>query len=160
MSDETDYSPVIERWVRRYYGISDTVYFIWKDMGENLENTVFLENGKGIYGTETKGNESWNWAEKESELKIYNFYQEIYDGILKLKVETPQANEGQIIIEINDNEYAFNITSTETDIEIPVELPKGLTNVHIKADVNKVDSGEDSRKLYMKIIGENLLVSE
>lgn len=160
MSDETDYSPVIERWVRRYYGISDTVYFIWKDMGENLENTIFLENGKGIYGTETKENESWNWAEKESELKIYNFYQGTYDGILKLKVETPQANEGQIIIEINDNEYAFNITSSETDIEIPVELSKGLTNVHIKADVNKVDSGEDSRKLYMKIIGENLLVSE
>ena len=157
MSDPTDYSGVITRWIRRYYGISDSVYFIWEDMGKNLGDTTLLETGSGIYPTETMGETSWNWAKKDSTLNLYNFYQDDRDVILKLNVETPQSEDGKILVTINDKEYTFEVKSHETEIEIPLTISKGQTNVFITADVEQVDSGEDSRQLYMKIIDKKLI---
>ena len=45
----------------------------------------------------------------------------------------------------------------ETEIEIPLTISKGQTTVFITADVEQVDSGEDSRQLYMKIIDKKLI---
>lgn len=157
MSDPTDYSGVITRWIRRYYGISDSVYFIWEDMGKNLGDTTLLETGSGIYPTETMGETSWNWAKKDSTLNLYNFYQDDRNVTLKLNVETPQSEDGKILVTINDKEYTFEVKSHETEIEIPLTISKGQTNVFITADVEQVDSGEDSRQLCMKIMDKKLI---
>ena len=160
ISDATDYSGVITKWVRRYYGISENTYLIWEDMDKKLDNTIFDEMGSGIYQTETDGTMSWNWAQKKSTLNLYNFYQVEKPVVLQMEVETPQTTNGKIVLTIDGQEYEFAITSNKTKIEVPLTLKCGRTNVHVKAEVKQVDSGVDSRNLYLKIVKQKLIMDE
>lgn len=160
MNDGLDSDSVVTGWVKRYYGIRDDVVFIWKDLDENIDNSVIYEFGNGFYDQENDGKHTWNWAENKASIKFYNLYSEDKEVKIHLSLSAPDQVDGVVELNINGKAYNIDIKKGQGEKNIYLMMPIGVTYCDICTDLPQIQSVNDSRRMYYKVEQISLQVEE
>lgn len=142
----------VGHWMKEYFNIPEYVDIVYKTFDELFqyakENVIDVIFGEGFYQRE--GN--FYWAADKATLKLYNYENKKQTVILSFQVNTGYQQNSNIQVWYQENliydEYT-NIDGTICNLEI--ELMPGENTVEIITDAQQIESGADTRRLYMRI---------
>ena len=142
----------IDFWIREYFDIPQSTEIVWRTMEEYLEyaNSVEfdVEYGDGFYNDEG----GWRWSEDNSQFIITNNTGTASIVNLNFSLKTGYEDMASIKLFCNDEQIAeLSADSNGIVVNQVVELKPGDNVFNIASDAKQIDSGSDSRSLYMVV---------
>lgn len=136
-----------------YYSLAD--YIGKRDTMNDAETKARIYTGlefkEGCFDEETNGVEYWRWMGKESEIKLYNYFDTPVSGIIEFSTKALCVDD--LVITINEEEYIVPLNS-ECEIEIELQPGDNIMCLSTEADSFMVDG--DSRRICYQFFNYKL----
>lgn len=150
----------------------DLVFFNLTNYSNNLKNKYSKEQlekeknkilkvlivSEGFYENEQLENKKWKWMENSSSIIIENDINENMNYILESVVFSEYPENSNLTVEFNGKKNKYLVSNKGTMLNLSFKLVKGTNTIKLYTDAKRVDSGDDSRKLYLRFenIKENI----
>ncbi|MCC8050024.1 MAG: hypothetical protein LIP10_05095 [Clostridiales bacterium] len=137
-----------------FFDIQEYAKMLRKELEENGEleiiknrYMVYFEMSDGFYGTETSEEDTWNWSVNDSEILIYNLYDEEITITINFEMKALLDDEQDINLTINGENFVYTVSSVRQSYELSITLKSGINYLNFSSNIPNTVLETDSREL-------------